>query len=564
MRVLAYLFIGIFGGPFVSQALAYDYTEPNFYENHPVGPGGNKNPYQLPAGQYEQAVQNGRLHAILYPVDNTKFLPPAEPVRRFLEENSFNPLKQFFKFIVKEVTQLNSMNDLFAWLGLKPYPKESDKGVYSVPYPNGKRPTYLMGYTPSERYGVQAFTLACATCHSGSLFGKTILGLTNRFPQSYNAFHLAHKFRNSMKAEVFTTTGIANKLEARLLEEMGDALKSVGPKKPSALGLDVSISFTSRGLARRENDEWASISPYYQKNPRADWHDKNGAESKPPVWWNVKYKNKWGPDGSFVSGNPVFTNILWNEIGRGADLRDVDRWIDQNYEKYIELSTAVFSAEAPKWTDFFNPETTIQIERAKRGEALYNETCSGCHGTYQKAWSWPGSEKLSLRDQLLTVNVFYPRNTPIKNVGTDPWRRLGTTAVERMNDLALQKKHKTAFKTQNGYVPQPLVGIWARWPYFHNNSVPTLCDVLTPAKLRPKYYYMGEPINPKTDFDMDCNGYPGATNAPTNWKKRSRLFNTNLKGLSNVGHDEGILMKNGVEIFSADDKKDIIQFLKTL
>jgi hypothetical protein len=541
----------------------YNYTEVDFYENHPVQVDGNKNPFQLPPGQYEAAVEKGRLHAILYPVDNTRFLPPSEPVRRVLEEKSFDPLKQLLKLVFQQVTKLKSMNDLFAWLGLHPYPKETDTGVYSVPYPNGVRPDFLMGYTPMQRNGVQAFTLACATCHSGSLFGKTVLGMTNRFPRSYSAFSLAHKFRKTMKAEVFTGFGVANREEAELLEAMGKALMSVGPKSPSALGLDVSISFTSRGLARREPDEWASLSPYYEKNPRPDWHDKNVAESKPPVWWNVKYKNKWGPDGSFVSGNPVFTNILWNEIGRGADLRDVDAWMDNNYEKYIELTTAVFSSEAPKYTDFFAPET-IDLASAKRGEQLFLESCSGCHGTYKKNWSLDGSDLLPLKDQLQTFKVLYPSNTRVMDVGTDPWRRMGTTSVERMNQLAIQKKHRTEFKTQKGYVPQPLVGIWARWPYFHNNSVPSLCAVLTAAKDRPKYYYAGAANNPQTDFDQECNGYPVGNRTPRQWKMASRLFNTKKTGLSNAGHDEGIFLKAGREIFAPSDKKDIIQFLKTL
>ena len=110
LRLFWGLFFSIFCADLVLAQTNYDYTDPDFYRNHPVMPGGNKNPFQLPPEQYEMAIQNGRLHAILYPVDNTKFLPPAEPVRRFLEEKSFNPLKMLFKTIVREVTNFKKTN----------------------------------------------------------------------------------------------------------------------------------------------------------------------------------------------------------------------------------------------------------------------------------------------------------------------------------------------------------------------------------------------------------------------------------------------------------------------
>jgi hypothetical protein len=42
------------------------------------------------------------------------------------------------------------------------------------------------------------------------------------------------------------------------------------------------------------------------------------------------------------------------------------------------------------------------------------------------------------------------------------------------------------------------------------------------------------------------------------------LYNTKLQGLSNSGHDDKIFIKDGVEIFSSEDKRELIEFLKTL
>jgi hypothetical protein len=109
---------------------------------------------------------------------------------------------------------------------------------------------------------------------------------------------------------------------------------------------------------------------------------------------------------------------------------------------------------------------------------------------------------------------------------------------------------------QKGYVPPPLVGIWARWPYFHNNSAPSLCDVLSTK--RPKHYYARPALNAESDFDADCIGYP---------RKRfseEYFFDTRMPGLSNQGHIQGILVKNGKEVLSQHDRKDLIEFLRSL
>ena len=79
--------------------------------------------------------------------------------------------------------------------------------------------------------------------------------------------------------------------------------------------------------------------------------------------------------------------------------------------------------------------------------------------------------------------------------------------ADDLNRLAISKWMKTVVIPQEGYVPPPLVGIWARYPYLHNNSIPTLCDLLTPAAKRTKKFYQGTSIDPKTDFDPACVGF---------------------------------------------------------
>jgi hypothetical protein len=88
---------------------------------------------------------------------------------------------------------------------------------------------------------------------------------------------------------------------------------------------------------------------------------------------------------------------------------------------------------------------------------------------------------------------------------------------------------------------------------------------LTPASQRPKTYWAGPAVDKEKDFDHDCVGYPTGEKTPESWKKVDDYFyNTKLKGLSNSGHDQNIFIKDGREIYSQEEKRALIEFLKTL
>ena len=137
-----------------------------------------------------------------------------------------------------------------------------------------------------------------------------------------------------------------------------------------------------------------------------------------------------------VSGNPIFTNFLWNEIGRGTDLHELEVWLEDNEQVVKQLTAAVFATKAPSYFDFFSAQN-FDIEAAKRGESKFKQLC-------------------------------------------------------------------------------------ARWPYFHNNSAPTLCDVLLPTPKRAKRYYITPPRNKTRDFDSVCNGYPQKKLSFTKTKSRTQ------------------------------------------
>jgi hypothetical protein len=509
------------------------------------------------------AVSQGRLHAQIYPVQVTAVLPPYQPIKNLVEDRTQNPLKDLIDQLVQHFSKVQSFDSFLARLGLHEYPKESDSGIYSVPYPNGQRPDYRIGFGTLERNHGVGFTFSCAACHSAELFGKTVLGLTNRFPRANDFFVKAKKIAPYYNSWFFKTWSGESADDRLLMDQTISNLQRVAVKEPINLGLDTSLSQVALSLNRREPDDQATPSKYYEDSPRADDLDTTPADSKPAVWWNVKYKNRWLSDGSVVSGNPIYTNLLWNEVGRGADLGVLSTWLKQNQRVVDELTAAVFASEAPRITDFFRADK-IDLASAQKGEALFNQKCSRCHGTYEKTWSSPGASAFPLAEQLKTSKVIPKKDTPVEDVGTDPLRHQGMKSLLQLNDLAISKANNILIQVQGGYVPPPLVGIWARWPYMHNNSIPSLCEVLTPAKDRQKSYYAGEAKNTQTDFDFDCNGYPSGESTPQTWKTPEFLYDTSREGMSNAGHDDDIFIENGINTLSKQDKKNLIQYLQTL
>lgn len=538
-------------------------VEPDWSRNFAIPIGGRSNPYELTPNEQPEAVRAGKIHTQIYPVKVTGLLPPYQPLKKFIEEPAKDPFRLLMQKLFQGFADVNEMNDLFRWMGMNEYPAETDTGVYSVPYPENKRPDYLMGFGIIERNGAKGFSISCAECHSSRLFGKTVLGLTNRFPKANETFLRAKQAAHYLNPWTFQKYNKATDAETALLRDVKTNLNSVGVRQPLVVGLDTSLSQVSMSLARRNRDAFATKSKTLENNPRHEPLEKMPADSKPAVWWNLKYKNRWLSDGSVVSGNPIFTNILWNEIGRGADLEELNNWLSENGDKIKELTSAVFSMEPPKFTDFY-PAEMINLDKAKLGEKVFESSCAKCHGHYDKAWNSDNANQLSHSEKLKTVLVRYPWPTVVKDVGTDPNRWMGMKSLEQLNDLEISKQNGTVVEAQQGYVPPPLVGIWARWPYFHNNSAPSLCAVLTKASDRPVTYYSGAANDPVNDFDSVCNGYPLGNKTPKAWKTAEHLYDTRKEGLKNTGHDERIFLENGKEKFTVEEKLALVQFLQTL
>lgn len=525
-----------------------------------------ENIYQLPADTFQKTVMEGRRHALLYPVDQGELFIPYQPLKTFFEADVDDPVRKLIYQITKVVSPFKNMKEVFAWLGLHEIPKSPQpQNPNPLPTLSQSEADLPMGATLLHTENGEALTFGCAACHTGDLFGVKVLGLTNRFPRANDFFHQGQRVAPYINSFVIRDLLKTTEGERLMMVQSKKAMRYVGTKSPVVLGLDTSLAQVAMSLSKREKDPYASRSATSFRFPRHNKLEKMVADSKPAVWWNVKYKNRWLSDGSIVSGNPVHTNFLWNEIGRGADLKKLEKWMTDNHHKIEALTAAVFATKPPRYETFFGIQN-LDLEKAKRGEAHFVQSCQRCHGIYEKAWSSPNAKTLSKNELLKTMKVTYFKKTPVRDVGTDPGRYQGMKEFsDDLNRLAISKSIGTVVEPQKGYVPPPLEGIWARWPYMHNNAIPSLCALLTKSQARPSSYYSGHAKNKDTDFDKECVGYPLGDKTPASWKtNKDFLYDTKKEGLSKNGHDEGIFLKDGQELYSKTQKLELIEYLKTL
>lgn len=528
--------------------------------------GNRENIYGHSSSQLNEKIMAGRRHALFYPVTVTGLLIPYGPMKTFFNSAENDPVRRLLFTMAQTVTPFKSMNEVYNWLGVHHFPAQDDsRNPNPLPPLSAKEKELPMGASLLDSHGKKGLTFSCATCHSADLFGVKVLGLTNRFPRANDFFHEGKRIAPYINSYVFRDILKAPEEDRLMFLESKDAIRYVGTKSPAALGLDTSLAQVAMSLSRRAQDPWATKTPDSYKKPRPNKLEKMIADSKPAVWWTLKYKNRWLSDGSIVSGNPVHTNFLWNEIGRGTDLKVLEKWLIDNDDKIRELTTAVFASQPPRYEKFFGVNS-INIDKAKQGQKHYAMACARCHGTYTKGWDETHAGTLSDLELIQNVNLTYHKKTPVRDVGTDPGRYLGMREfADALNSLQISKSIGTVVEPQKGYVPPPLDGIWSRWPYFHNNSVPNLCALLTKATARPSNYWAGPANNKDTDFDQDCVGYPLAEKTPAAWKRNKDFFyDSKREGLRNTGHDEGIFLKDGAEIFTAHEKSELIEFLKTL
>ena len=197
----------------------------------------------------------------------------------------------------------------------------------------------------------------------------------------------------------------------------------------------------------------------------------------------------------------------------------------------------------------------IEGRLAREGSAVFAAHCADCH-------DFRGARVGQV--------------TPIGLLGTDHYR-LDAFSGELAARLPTALNHAYAgseyqfrtFRKTDGYANVPLDGIWARAPYLHNGSVPTLRDLLEPERCRPPRFYRGSDVYDPENVGFQswveavpgCPPRLGGPSGPppvtTADRPRLFLFDTSRPGNHNTGH------LWGTELPPAE-KAALLEFLKIL
>jgi mono/diheme cytochrome c family protein len=527
-------------------------------------PGGHSNSFLKQDQTLEVIDRQGRLLLLNYPATETTIGAPYYAIDRFYDRVDHKPLlrRAMNRRGYSDIGQ--SWSYIYGRTGLSFFPPTEGEGAYFLPFFGGRRPAAPIGFSLFHHHqGTPAFTLSCAACHTRNLFGRPVLGGSNIHGGVSSSLLLLKKF-SSLRPREFRFASRPTGAETRTFHDMQVKASYIHGTTPLAMGLENPASVVGLSLAGRAPDRFATRDPRFAAQVYRSPLWSIPADTKSAPWWTLRNKNRYLFDGS-MKGDPVLGQFIFNEIARGADLVHLQNWIDRNRDQFRQMSGAIMAMQPPRWTDFF-PAESINVDQARRGELIFNERCASCHGRYDKAWNGPGAEQLSPVERLATTLVVPLAESTAVNVGTDPNRAaIMEHLVPQLSRLDIFRDNGFEFEAHPGaYVPPPLVGIWARWPYFHNNSVPNLDELLKPAAERVGAYYVGPADDLARDYDAQAVGFPVGPKAPAWWRVPGRLFDTRRPGLSNAGHDEGIFATSGKSDLTPPDKAALIEFLKTL
>lgn len=212
----------------------------------------------------------------------------------------------------------------------------------------------------------------------------------------------------------------------------------------------------------------------------------------------------------------------------------------------------------------------VDIELAKKGQALFTEHCAQCHQPHNgKVYS---NMNVNL-DRSYVVNWlirkggisgFYKECSPETTVNMNgqsvqPCAEFDGVSLEGKKALIMSDN-----ATHHGYNARPLSGIWAQAPYLHTGSVPTLYHLLVPNE-RPDSF-----TKSRLEYDKKHVGFAWALDvSPSLEQSAAYVFDTtSFATFSKIGHDQNITEGDKTYQLDWSNDKDgawaIIEYMKTL
>ena len=382
------------------------------------------------------------------------------------------------------------------------------------------------GIVDREQADIRIVVTSCAICHFGRVAGKDVPGLGNKNIDPYALGEWITTAESGLSWLPSTSSSpISRALQANSLT-MAERLRSNGD------------SNTTQGLVPS-----ALVMRWFYEQSQVPFPTTTPGAVKVPAFWGYGEKIA---SGIFCDGFADGHDSAWAgmvELAAGNSTENIRRNLDR-----IEHAEALFgSLLPPAYPQPINPVM------ASRGHSVYKEHCQQCHGQYARdEYGWPIYET--------------PIHIACEEVGTDPDRlnRVTAQGFKLIAKSPLNDVIRTHPDYRRGYFAPRLEGIWARFPYLHNASVPNISALLTQPELRPTVFDLTD-AGELYRFDSERLGLSDASPQPSIFRQLSGKFrsesratyDTRRLGQSNAGHNFGTDL-------SIPDKKDLIEYLKTL
>jgi hypothetical protein len=228
------------------------------------------------------------------------------------------------------------------------------------------------------------------------------------------------------------------------------------------------------------------------------WISGTTGSEDPPNWWNLGHRPTKFYDAG-MSSDSTRIELSWYMPGAATpQYQEGYDWIDDHdyaantwmlglhspsYPLPIDTKLAKKGAVLFHTLDLWAPERHNSVARPEGG----NGSCASCHGAYAPRYV---NDPAFLATPMLAgiaANV-----SPIEIINTDPARMVANSAAV---EQAAQVSYFTYYGQDGcaekynliGYLAQPLYGVWASAPYFHNGSVPNVWGVLKSSD-RPLFW----------------------------------------------------------------------------
>ncbi|MCB9047326.1 MAG: c-type cytochrome [Chitinophagales bacterium] len=377
----------------------------------------------------------------------------------------------------------------------------------------GKNATLAHGYNMVEKNGIEMVIPTCLQCHAEEFDGQLVIGLGN-------------------------TTLDFSKTSHRDVKTRISVLKAMAPKQYEAAEPFLTAFAATYPLLETEvrginpADGLAAVLAAHRDPKTLEWNDstmltlpKAIIPTDVPAWWLMKKKNAMFYTG-FGRGDfskfLMLSNLL--TVKDTAEAREVS-------SHFSDVLAYIRSLQPPAYPKDINQKL------AKKGWHIFNDNCSGCHGTYGDNGEYPNllvPTSIVQTDSVL-CNAFI-ENKPFIDWFNNSWFVQGENPAQLV-----------PFK---GYIAPPLDGIWVTAPYMHNGSVPTIEAMLNSSK-RPAYWSR-DYKNPEYDY-VSVGWKYIAHDGPD----KKKVYDTTLPGYGNYGHYFG-------DGLSDEERSAVIEYLKTL